>query len=283
MKVPPLRYAAPATVAEAAVALAADEDAKIIAGGQSLMPLLAIRLAAPSVLVDLGRVRGLGAIEEHGDFLRIGAMATHREVVESGLIRRRAPLFAEAGRYIAHPQIRSRGTLGGALAHGDNAGEWPLALLTLGGMVEAESVRGRRTIDADDLFVGPYLTGLAADEVLTDVWISAVASGWGFAEAARRAGDYGLALIGVRLDIEDGQCRDARVVVGAAAGTVQRVPAAEQVLTDVPADAQTARAAGAAAADSLTFIADIHGSAAYRRHLVAGLVERAVRQAGGIR
>ncbi len=280
VKLPALRYAAPDTLADACALLEADEDAKIIAGGQSLMPLLAIRLAAPSVLVDLRRVPGLDHIEETGEYLRFGAMVTHQQIVTSPLVQRRLPFLVTAGRHIAHVQIRSRGTLGGAIAHGDAAGEWPLALLTLAGMVEVESVRGRRTIHADDLFAGPYMTALAADEILTDVWFPAQATGTAFQEAARRAGDYGLAVVGVNLGFDGDVCTAARVVVGAAVGVVQRAARAEDALVGRVVDAEAARAAGAEAASSVNIISDIHGSRAYRSRLVAHLVERAVREAG---
>lgn len=279
MKLPPLRYARPESVAEACAALL-DEDAKVIAGGQSLMPLLAIRLAVPSTLVDLARIPGLSFIEEAGDYLHVGAMTTHEEMISSELVQRKAPFLVEAGRHIAHAQIRSRGTVGGSLAHGDNAGEWPLALLTLGGLIEVESVRGRRSVDADDLFVGPYMTSLKPDEIVTDVWIDISATAWSFQEAARRSGDYGLALVGASLSVQDGRCTAARITVGAAAGTVQRVPSAEKALVDVGIDSASARTAAAAGAASLSYIDDMHGSAQYRRRLVTGLLERAILQAG---
>jgi CO/xanthine dehydrogenase FAD-binding subunit len=279
VKLPPLRYARPESVAEACAALS-DEDAKVIAGGQSLMPLLAIRLASPSVLVDLNRIPGLSFIKEAGNYLHIGAMATHEQMITSDLVQSKAPFLVEAGRHIAHAQIRSRGTIGGSLAHGDNAGEWPLSLLTLGGLVEVESARGRRSIDADELFVGPYMTTLQPGEILTDIWIDASSTSWSFQEAARRAGDYGLALVGASLTISQGRCTAARITVGAAAGTVQRVTASEEALTESPLNIDTARAAAAAGAASLSYIHDMHGSAHYRRRLVTGLLERAILQAG---
>lgn len=280
MKLPAVQYVAPGTVGEACTVLDADEDAKIIAGGQSLMPLLAIRLTAPSVLVDFGRIPDLDGIESVGEFVRFGAMTTHEQVIKSPLVQDRLPFLTEAGRCIAHPQIRSRGTFGGSIAHGDNAGEWPLALLTLDGMVEVESVSGRRTIDADDLFLGPYMTTIRTNEVLTDIWVPTRRQGWSFQEVARKAGDYGLALVGACLDFDGEVCTTARIAVGAATGTVERVPGAENVVVGSRVDGETARAAGEAAAESLSFISDIHASTEYRRHLVAGLVERAVLQGG---
>ncbi|PKV95487.1 MULTISPECIES: FAD binding domain-containing protein [Amycolatopsis] len=283
MKLPALRYVAPRTIEQACALLDADDDAKIVAGGQSLMPLLAIRLAIPSTLVDIGRIPGLDRIEEAGDYLRVGAMVTHERVITSPLVRERLPLMIEAGRNIAHVQIRSRGTIGGSIVHGDNAGEWPLALLTLGGAVEVQSVRGRRTIPAEELFLGPYMTSIRPDEILTDVWLPTHARGWSFHEVARRAGDYGLALVGVRLEFNANTCTAATITVGAAVGTLQRVTAAEEAVIGSDVDRDAARSAGEAAAASLSFISDIHGSREYRAHLVAGLVERAVADAGGRR
>ena len=280
MKLPPLRYAAPATVPQACRLLADDPDAKAMAGGQSLMPLMAIRLAAPSTVVDLGRIPRLRRIELIDDQVRIGALTTHEQVIRSRVVRENAPLLADAGRHIAHAAIRTRGTIGGSIAHGDGAAEWPLALLAAGGRVTVTGVRGERTIAADALFVGPFSTALDADEVLTHVWVPRRTSGWGFGEFARRSGDYGLANVAVVLDMDGDVCRSARIAVGAAVGTVQRSEPAEALVVGSPLDRANAKAAGAAAAESLAVIGDIHGSRPYRRHLVAALVERTLQEAG---
>lgn len=283
MKLPSLQYVAPRSISEACQLLADDDDAKVLAGGQSLMPLLAIRLASPTTVVDIGNVEGLRDIEQVGSYVKFGALVTHEAVIDSPLVQESMPFVAEAGHFIAHAQIRSRGTLGGSIAHGDGAGEWPLMLLTMDGMVEVESVRGRRTVEADDLFVGPYMTSLSADEIITDVWIPQRTTGWSFQEVARRIGDYGLAIIGCALDFEDEVVSAARITVGAAAGSVQRIPAAEEAVVGLEVNSDLAVTAGAAAAESLNFISDIHGSTEYRRHLVRSLVERAINQAGGRR
>ncbi|UDH01095.2 FAD binding domain-containing protein [Rhodococcus opacus] len=284
VKLPPLQYVAPRSLAQACDLLAADEDAKVLAGGQSLMPLLAIRLSSPSTLIDLAHVPDLVGVDEAGSYLHIRAMTTHQQVITSPIVREHLPFVAEAGAHIAHAQIRSRGTLGGSIAHGDGAAEWPLTVLTLDAMVEVEGVRGRRTIESDDLFVGPYMTSIAPDEVVTDVWIPKMTVGWSFQEIARRAGDYGLALVGVSTETgPDGTCTSARITVGAAAGTVQRVPAAEDSVVGNALDEHTARRAGETARESLSFISDIHGSSNYRGHLVQTLVTRALIEAGARR
>lgn len=280
MKLPAIRYASPASIEEACDLLSNDEDSKVIAGGQSLLPVMAMRLAKPTVVVDLGGVPGLTGMEEVGDYIRFGPMVTHTTIVSSPVIAKHLPMMAAAGRHIAHPQIRNRGTLGGSLAHGDAAGEWPLVLVALNGMVEVQSVRGRRTIEADDLFVGPYMTSVAADEIITDVWIQSRPNGWGYGEFARRSGDYGLANIAVVLSAEDSRISDARIAVGGAVGKIQRVPDAEEVLTGSELSPDRAEVASEAGAKSLSYISDMHGSAEYRHGLVQELIRRTIVEAG---
>ncbi|MEW1858587.1 2,6-dihydroxypyridine 3-hydroxylase subunit NdhA [Pseudarthrobacter oxydans] len=280
MKLPAIRYASPASIEDACDLLSTDEDSKIIAGGQSLLPVMAMRLAQPSVVVDLGNVPGLTGLEEVGDYIRFGPMVTHATIVSSPAVAKHLPMMAAAGRHIAHPQIRNRGTLGGSLAHGDAAGEWPLVLLALNGMVEVQSVRGRRTIEADDLFVGPYMTSIASDEIITDVWIPSRPNGWGYGEFARRSGDYGLANVAVVLSTEGSRISDVRIAVGGAVGKIQRVPRAEDVLNGSELSPERAEVASEAGAKSLSYISDIHGSAEYRHGLVQELIRRTIVEAG---
>lgn len=280
MKLPAINYASPSSMEEACDLLSNDEDSKIIAGGQSLLPVMAMRLAQPSVLIDLAKIPGLDEIEESGNFMRFGPTTTHTAILSSPLVAKNLPLMSAAGKYIAHPQIRNRGTLGGALAHGDAAGEWPLVLLALDGMVEVQSVRGKRTIEADELFVGPYMTSLAADEIITDVWIPFRPSAWGYGEFARRAGDYGLANIAVVLPTEDTGISGARIAVGGSVGKIQRVTAAEEVLNGSQVSPELANQAAEAGASELSYIADMHGSAEYRRGLVQELLRRTIVEAG---
>lgn len=277
MKPPVLAYAAPTSVAEACVLLAADEDAKVLAGGQSLLPLLALRLAAPTTLVDIGRVPGLRGIEAEGDHLRIGALTTHADIETSELVASKAPMLSQAAGLIAHPQIRARGTMVGAVAHADPAAEWPAVLLALGGSVEVAGPAGTRVVPADGFFVGPFMTVLEPDDIITAIRVPLAPRGWWFGEHARRAGDYGLSIAALSCDLSTGVMRDVRIVVAGATGTVSRATAAEELLDGTEPGAATDRAV-AAATQELTFSADIHGSAGYRRTLTTNLLRRGLRE-----
>ncbi|MFE4079190.1 2,6-dihydroxypyridine 3-hydroxylase subunit NdhA [Paenarthrobacter sp. YIM B13468] len=280
MKLPAISYTSPTSMEEACAMLSADDDSKVIAGGQSLLPVMAMRLAQPTVVVDLAKIPGLAALEEVGDYVRFGPMVTHATIVSSPLVANLLPMMSSAGKHIAHPQIRNRGTLGGSLAHGDAAGEWPLVLLALDGMVEVQSVRGKRTIDADALFVGPYMTSISSDEIITDIWMPSRPRGWAYGEFSRRSGDYGLANVAITLATEDSGVADARIAVGGAVGKIQRVPGAEDLLRGSKVAADLAERASIAGAESLTYISDMHGSAEYRRGLVQELIRRTILEAG---
>lgn len=203
MKAPAFDYVRATTVAEACALLAEHgPDARILAGGQSLLPAMNLRLASPSVLIDIGRISGLDAIEMRGDRLRIGALARHQAVLRDGLVARHVPLLAEALRHVAHPAIRARGTIGGNLAHADPASELPACMVALQAVMLADSPRGTRRIAAEDFFTGLFQTALAPDEMLTVVDIPLTGGSWFFEEIARRSGDYaivGLAACGSRL------------------------------------------------------------------------------------
>lgn len=280
MKLPAISYTAPTSVEEACAVLSSDEDSKVIAGGQSLLPVMAMRLAQPSVVIDLAKIPGLTALEEVGDYVRFGPMVTHAAIVASPIVAKHLPMMASAGRHIAHPQIRNRGTLGGSLAHGDAAGEWPLVLLALDGMVEVQSTRGKRTIEADDLFVGPYMTSISPDEIITDVWIPSRPKGWGYGEFARRSGDYGLANIAVILTMDNSVIASSRIAVGGAVGKIQRIPNAESLLNGSKVSPELAESASMAGAESISYISDMHGSGEYRRGLVQELIRRTILEAG---
>lgn len=276
MKPPRFKYVAPTTLEEALQHLGSDPDAKVLAGGQSLMPLLAMRLAAPSILVDLRYVPGLTDIEDRGDHVRIGARVTHREIHRSGLLADRVPMLPAAAGYIAHPQIRSRGTFGGSTAHADPSGEWPTVLLALGGTVHVAGPGGGRTIEIDGFFQGPFTSTLADDEILTHVSVPTTRTAWSFQEAAVKAGDYGLALVGATGTPRDGMLMDPRVSVGAAVGSVTRLRSVERLLDGAVLTAALAEEAAEVATQTVNPISDIHGSSDYRRKLVGSLVRRAV-------
>lgn len=284
MKAGVFEYARAHSVEEACALLRSDEDAKVIAGGQSLVPMMSLRLAYPSRLVDIGGIPGLQAID-HGEdgVLRIGALATHAQVEHSVVAATVAAGLPQAVAWIAHPQIRSRGTVGGSVCHADNAAEWPLLLVAYGGDVTVQGPTGSRSISADALFLGVFYTSLEHDEVATQVNLPVAGRRLAFAEVSRRAGDYGLAMVAATCDDRPGPVRNVRLAVGGAVGMITRASIAEAVLEGNVVDSATAAMAAEAAADELSFLGDINGGADYRRHLVRGLVERVSLSLGGSR
>ena len=285
MKPAPFRYARPRNLADAVELLAAaDHDVKILAGGQSLVPMLNLRLVRPAVLIDLNSVPGLDHIAPGADGgLIIGALVRHAALADSAPVIERAPLLAEAARHIGHAAIRHRGTLGGSLAHADPAAELPAALVALDAELVLHGPRGARTIQAPEFFRGLMTTALAPDEILIEIHVPPQGPGWGFAEVVRRTGDYALAgvvaLVG-RTTGSSGRCESARLVGFGVGDRPLRFTAAEEILTSQGLDpvAAVARAA-AAAADACDPPDDVHASAEYRRHLAAVLTEDAVSQA----
>ena len=222
MKAPAFDYIRVETVAEACAALAEHgPDARLLAGGQSLLPAMNLRLAAPSLLIDIGRIDGLDAIETRDGRLRIGALVRHETALRDAAIARHAPLLTEALHHVAHPAIRARGTIGGNLAHADPASELPACMLALNAAIETTSPRGTRRIAAEDFFAGLFQTALEPDEMLTAVEIPLPAPAWFFQEIVRRSGDYaivGLAASGTRLAFFSVADRPRAAAVGRAAG-----------------------------------------------------------------
>ncbi len=269
MKPAPFELVTAATVEEAVVALAGHGDeAKALAGGQSLVPLLNLRLARPAVLVDLNRIAGLDRIEANGS-LTIGALARQADVLASAVVADHAPLLREALRHVGHPATRNRGTIGGSLAHADPAGELPATLLALDGEVDVSGPAGERTVRAADLFLGPFTTSLAAAEVLTRVRLPISPGGrFGFAEVARRHGDFALAGAAVSLD-------PARIVLFGLGGAPTRAPEGEEALER---GAPTEEVVALATAD-LEAVSDVHADAAYRRRAASVVLRRALEQA----
>jgi aerobic carbon-monoxide dehydrogenase medium subunit len=260
-------YVAAASVDEALTALA-DEEAKVLAGGQSLVPLMNMRLARPSLLVDVNRIPGLDGVVVNGD-VHIGALARQADVLDSPAATA-VPVMAAALRHVGHPATRSRGTVGGSLAHADPAAELPAVLLALDGAVVARSRTGERTIGADALFTGPFTTSLRTDELLTAVVLPRHDSRpFGFAELSRRHGDFALAGVVVLL-------APARVVLFGLGGAPERALEAERALDEGAPPADTAELA----TRDLLPVDDVHADGAYRRRAAAVLVRRAVEQAG---
>lgn len=284
MKPAPFEYRRPETVEEVLALLARyGGEAKLLAGGQSLVPTMNFRLAQPAVLIDLNRVPGLDAIEETIDGLRLGAMARQRAVERSPVVARGAPLLHQALPWIAHPQIRNRGTVGGSLAHADPAAELPAVMLALEATVVARSPEGARRIGAAEFFPGLFATALEPGELLTEIIIPArpAGSGSAFEEVARRHGDF--ALVGVAAEVvlaRDGTCGRVRVaLLSVGDGPVLAVHAAQALEQRTPDAAAIAQAAAAAAAEDIDPPGDIHASAGYRRQLAAVLVRRALTRA----
>lgn len=277
MKPPPFDYHAPATVAEVLALLAEHGDeAKVLAGGQSLVPLMSLRLARPSQLVDINKVEGLDGVADTAG-LRLGALVRHRTAERSTA----NPLMAGAARFIGHAAIRNRGTVAGSLAHGDPAAELPAVLLALDGEVEATSKRGTRRIAAADLYLGFLMTTIEPDELLTSVQLPAwrAGTGWSFQQFSRRSGDFGVASVAVALRIDGNAIADVRIALAGMSDRAVRASKAESALAG---QAPSAEAWAAAAADGVADLdppSDLHGTAAYRRHLAGVLIKRALTEA----
>ncbi|MEO8503914.1 MAG: xanthine dehydrogenase family protein subunit M [Acidobacteriota bacterium] len=282
MKPAPFEYLAPDSLPAALAALAARGwDAKLLAGGQSLIPVMNFRLAQPAVLIDLNRVAGLSGVERVGSELRIGAMTRQRTLEEDPLIERHAPLLHEAVPFIAHPQIRNRGTIGGSLAHADPAAELPALAVALDARLRLQSVRGERWVAAADFFLGLFSTVLEQDEMLTEIAIptAQAGSGWAFVEVARRHGDYAQLGVAARITLDDqGRCSSARMVF-LSAGEKPIDAKAAAALAGASLGEEVFDAVGAAARDEINPTGDIHASAAFKKHLAQVLTRRALRLA----
>jgi carbon-monoxide dehydrogenase medium subunit len=284
MKPPPFEYEAPTTVQEVVALLQQhDGEAKILAGGQSLMPLLNMRFARPTALIDLGRLTDLDYIREEGGALAIGAMTTKRSIERSDLVARRQPLLHASTAWIAHPQIRNRGTVGGSMAQADPAAEYPAVALALDAEFVLVGPSGQRTVAASDFFITYLTTALDENEVLTEVRVPVKAerTGWSIQELARRHGDFAMvgavALLGLGAG---GACENARVVLFGVGPTPQRATAVEQALVgQAPSDALFEAAAAKADEGLEDTLSDVHAAADYRRHLARVLTRRALAEA----
>ena len=281
MKPPKFEYHAPSTLDEALALLARyNGDAKLLAGGQSLVPLLNFRLARPAALIDLNRITSLAYIREHDGHVRLGAMTRQRAIEFSPVVARRLPLLREATRWVGHLPIRSRGTIGGSIAHADPSAEYPAVLTALEGEVVARGPKGERTLSSGALFETYLTTTLAPDEILTEVRLPVMpeGAGWAFEELARRHGDF--AIVGVAAAVwRSGGRVTARLATAGAGGTPQRLRAAEEIVERDGLGAAAIEAAGRRASELVEPDADIHASADYRRHLAGVLTERALKRA----
>jgi CO/xanthine dehydrogenase FAD-binding subunit len=283
VKPAPFGYHRPATVAEAVALLdALQDDVKVLAGGQSLVPLMNFRLSVPAELVDINGIAELTGHDVTGDVLRLGALTRHHELERSATVRGAAPLLALAAPYIGHPQIRSMGTLGGSLSHADPAAELPGIMLALDARMVAASARGERIVPAAEFFVSHFTTALEPDELLTavEVPVAAERTGHAFLEVAARYGDFALVGAGAAVTVdEDGAITEARIGCTSVAPTPVRAAAAEELLRGATPDADVLAEVERVVAGALEPTPELKASAAYKRRTAGVLVARAVRQA----
>ena len=282
MKPPAFRYVAPTTLEEALAARAAHaEDSAILAGGQSLMPLLNLRMAFPGTVIDLGGVSELAGIREWGDGVAIGAMTRQRAAESNSLIRERAPLASAAFPKIGHAAIRNRGTVGGSIAHADPAAELPAVALALDAQLVAKKKGGERTIDAADFFAGFLTTALERDELLVEVRLPALPKGHGvaFHEIARRHGDFALVGVAAVVAVDGGKITDARLAFIGGGGAPVRAREAEKMLVGAEPGAEVFAEAAERAKSELDPPGDTHASAAYRRRVAGVLTQRVLEEA----
>ena len=284
MKPAPFDYVAPRTVAEAVDHLARHgRDARVLAGGQSLVRLMNTRLATPAVIVDINRVEGIDGIAVENGSVRIGALARQRAAELSEVVRAEAPLFAEAGGHVAHPSVRRRGTVVGSIAFADPSAELPAALLALDGDAIVSGPDGERTVSAADLFTGAFETSLGAAELITAVRVprgTARRTGSAWVEVSRRHGDLPVCGAGAVVTLgDDGTIASARVALCGVGATPLRATAVEEALAGAEPTGEAVAAAANAAARDLDPPSDPHGSADFRRHLAVVMTRRSVQRA----
>lgn len=285
MKPPPFEYYAPTSVEEALSLLARHGlEAKPLAGGQSLIPTMNFRLARPAVLIDLNRISELAFIrEEKSGALRLGAMTRQRAVERSEAVAKSAPLLSETMPWIAHPQIRNRGTIGGSLAHADPAAELPAVMLALQARFRLQREAGERWVEAKEFFTGMFATALEPEELLTEIEIPPLPprTGWAFREMARRHGDYALAGVAAMITLDKkGRCREARIAcLSVGEQPVEAGEAAQLLHNEAPTEEAIREAAEKLSGEVIDPPSDIHASAEFRRHLIRVLTVQALTQA----
>ena len=283
MKMPPFDYACPATLSEAIALLAAhDGDAKVLAGGQSLVPILAFRLAAPKLLVDLRKLTDLRTIKITPDGVALGAMVRWCDIESDKRLRTAHPLLLAAVAHVAHYQIRNRGTVGGSIAHADPAAEIPGVAVTCEAEIVVMGEAGPRAIKAVDFFQGALTTALKPDEIIVEIRLPPWPAGrrWGFQEFARRRGDFALAAAALFYDTDvTGKAANTHVGVIGVADRPLRLPSVEAVLNGAAVDVATIAKAEAATIAAIDPDSDIHASGAYRKALAGTMVERALKMA----
>jgi len=282
MKPPVFKYIAARTVDEAVRHLSASgENAKVLAGGQSLTPMLNFRLLHPEVLVDINRVKELDFLKEDKAGLSIGALTRHRAIETSSLIREKCPVLAAAAAQVGHLAIRNRGTFGGSLAHADPAAEFPMVALLLDAEMKVVSATGSKTIKARDFFVSYLASALKDGEILTEAHIPALPpnSGWGLEELCRRPGDFAIAAVAATVTMNGNKCTEARISMAGVGPTPIRASAAEALLKNQELTDAVLKQAGKKASEASDPSNDVHASANFRRQMVDVLTQRALKAA----
>jgi carbon-monoxide dehydrogenase medium subunit len=282
MKLPPFEYACPTSISEAVALLAShDGEAKLLAGGQSLVPMMAFRVASPSLLVDLRKLAELRQIGITQDGVVLGAMVRWRDILEDERLKTEHPLLVAAVEHVAHYQIRNRGTVGGSIAHADPAAEMPGIVVTCEAQIAVMGKGGGRTIAAGDFFRGPLMTALEADEIITEIRLPLwpAKRRFGFQEFSRRRGDFAMAAAAVFYDEDNGKARNAHAGAIGVADYPLRLPSVEAIINGQKVDDAVIAKAEAAASAAVDPADDIHASGAYRKALVGVMVERALKAA----
>jgi carbon-monoxide dehydrogenase medium subunit len=271
-------YHAPSSVEEALALLNDNADAKVLAGGHSLIPMMKLRLSEPSAVVDLGRVDGLSYVNESGGGLAIGAMTSYYDIINSDAVQQNAPVLAEAAGEVADPQVRNMGTIGGSLAHSDPAADLPAVMLALGAEMVATSSGGSRTISADDFFVDLFTTALEPNEILTEIRIPAQAanSGAAYAKMANKASHFAIVGVAASVTVEGGSVTAARIGVTGSGSSASRASDSEARLVGSAGDVNAIRSAAGRAANGIELNEDVHASAEYREHLTKVFALRAI-------
>ena len=279
---PSFDYVVPKTLPEAVALLGQHADAKVLAGGHSLIPLMRFRLASPAVLVDINRIDGLSYVREEDGWLKIGAMTRETDLERSALITEKYPLLADSTRMVADPLVRNMATLGGNLAHADPANDHPATMLAYGAQIVATGPNGQRTIPAADFFTGPFTTALERNEILTEIRIPAHRPGDGgcYLKVERKVGDYATAAVAVQVTLDgSGKCTSAGIGLTNVGLTPIRATAAEEALRGKSPDDDHIRQAARLASEAAEPESDRRGSAEYKRALIQTLTVRALRKA----
>lgn len=274
-------YAAPETLDEALALLSQRDDSRVLAGGQSLIPLMKFRLASPGFLVDINRIPGADSLEEREGVLHIGALVRHRQAERSAVLAAHYPLMAEAARQVADPIVRNRGTLAGSVAHADPSGDWGAVMLALDAEFEVRSQRGSRTIPAREFFSGPFTTVLNPGEAITEIRVPTPRppSGGAYQKLERKIGDFATVGVAVQLELDDGTVRKAGIGLAAVGPQNIKATAAEELLRGERLTDDLITEAARRAADAAEPRADLRGSEAYKRNVVRVFTERGLKRA----